>query len=83
MNEDLVIQKIIKLEEDVTWVKEQMAAKLDTQTFLNGQDEIIKVLRDIQTEQAATNHALRRHEDRIETLETDVQKIKLQVNLAN
>ncbi|MEK7083652.1 MAG: hypothetical protein AAB932_00260 [Patescibacteria group bacterium] len=44
MNEDLIIQKIIKLEEDVEEIKERMATKLDMRELQSGQDKMIRIL---------------------------------------
>lgn len=93
MNEDKIIEKIINLEEDVSIIKEKLSSMdgkmglLDT--VIEGQDHIIGMLKHMTTEMAATNHALRRHEDRIETaenrmdkLEKDVGVIKMHLHLA-
>lgn len=93
MNEDKIIIKIIQLEEDVSLIKEELfgvgGVKNLVHTVIENQDHIIGMLKHMTTEMAATNHALRRHEDRIETaenrmdkLEKDVGQIKMHLQLA-
>lgn len=86
MNEDNIIEKIVdntsrldRIEEDVHAIKEKMDM---FDTVLQDQDQIIKILTNMQTEMAATNHDITRHEDRIATLEHDVSTIKKQLQLA-
>ncbi len=75
MNEDLVIKKLITLEEDVAVIKEK-AAKLDMfDTLLTGQDKMIKILDRLDQERIFTN-------EKINQLEADIQRIKLQLNMA-
>lgn len=74
MNEDLFIQKIIKLEADVEEIKRTMATKLDIGKLLEGQDQMIRILERVDQERTFTNV-------RLERLEQDVNKIKSQLHL--
>jgi len=89
MNEDLIIQKIIKLEEDMKEVKETMATKMDIKELLDGQDKMIRILERVDQERVFTNSRMERFEtqgsngeERIMKLEKDVQAIKQHLQLA-
>ncbi len=69
MNEDLFIQKIIKLEADVEQIKETMATKMDLRTLMDGQDKMIRILERVDQERVFTNTKLDR-------LENEVKQIK-------
>ena len=60
MNEDKIIEKIIKLEEDVTLIKETMATKDDIRQLLDGQDKMINTLQRVDQEYVFTNHRVGR-----------------------
>ena len=90
MNEDLIIQKIIKLEEDMKEVKERLG-KLDSNmdVLINGQDRMIRILERVDQERAFTNARMERFEkqglsgeERIMKLEKDMQTIKQHLQLA-
>lgn len=57
MDENLIIQKIIKLEEDMKEVKETMSTKMDIREILNGQDKMIKILERVDQERVFTKSA--------------------------
>lgn len=69
MNEELFIEKVLKLEEDVAVIKDTMATKDDIRMLLDGQDKIMKILLTHDEERLMTNVRLDRHETRIEALE--------------
>ncbi|OGH71798.1 MAG: hypothetical protein A2921_03425 [Candidatus Magasanikbacteria bacterium RIFCSPLOWO2_01_FULL_43_20b] len=66
MNEDLVIQKIINLEEGVVEVKEKVKKLDEWDTLMSGQDKIIKLLETIRIEDAAAKSKTDRLEKRID-----------------
>ncbi len=76
MDEDKVVLRIIRLEEDVSEIKEKLETLPTREEFLKGQDEIIGILDTLTTEMAASNHALHRHETRIGVLENKVGKLE-------
>jgi len=82
MNEDRVIEKL--LEHDGRFDK--MVTKEEfgefKEEFRDGQDKVVKMLTNIQAEQATTTSALMRHDGRIDMLEEDVKKIKLELKMA-
>ena len=67
MNEDMVIQKL--LEHDKKF--EELENKIDDlrREVLGVLDYVIKLIKKVETEQAAFHHALMRHEERITRLE--------------
>lgn len=79
MNEDLMIQKIIELEEDVSIIKEKMIGidnldkKMDI--LMNGQDKMISILQRVDQERTFTNV-------RLERLEQTIKIIKQRLQLA-
>ena len=69
MNEDLIIQKVISLEEDMKVVKEKVS-KLDLiDALLQGQDKMIRILERVDQERVFTNEKIRH-------LEMEVKQIK-------
>lgn len=74
MNEDLVIQKIIKLEEDVAFLKEKIVKVDMLDELMVGQDKMIKILERLDDERVLMN-------DRITYLEKDVTMIKDHLHL--
>lgn len=75
MDEDKIIKKIIKLEEDVEEIKKTMATKDDVDKILNGQDKMIQLFTRIDQERLFGNERMKR-------LETDVKMIKQHLQLA-
>lgn len=82
MNEDKVIQKIIKLEADVEDIKERMATKDDFRKMSNTMDVILTVVKKTEQEVTMITHGMRRHEDRLDAHESDIKRIKPLVGLA-
>ena len=90
MNEDLVIKKVIKLEEDMSWMKEKMTyvtKKIDS--FENGQDKMIAILERLDQEWVLTEHHLKQVDEEHKALKNnqaktdeDVRKIKIQLKIA-
>ncbi len=74
MNEDLVIKKIINLEEDSAIIKETMATKHDIRLIMDGQDKMIRLMERWDDERILMN-------DAIKTLETDVAYLKKHLQL--
>lgn len=78
MNEDFIIQKIIKLEEEVAEIKHQIATRLatkdDISTILAGQDKMIQILLCVDQERTFTNAC-------IDRIEEDVKNIKLRLQI--
>ena len=79
MNEDLVIQKIIKLEEDVTDIKEQVKKLDEWDTLMVGQDKIIKLLEIIRVEDAAAKSKTDRLEKRIDDNDKKISSLQIQL----
>ena len=75
MNEDLLISKIIKLEEDVAGIKEKVKKLDEWDTMMHGQVLMTKILQDIRQEQAFGSQ-------RVTRLEEDVKMIKLRLGMA-
>jgi hypothetical protein len=75
MNEDLMIQKILKLEEDVETVKKKIAKVDLLDNVLKGQDKMITLLQTVRQEQTFMYN-------KIDRLEYEVNKIKLHLQLA-
>jgi len=63
---------VLKEIPDIKNKLEEKADKKDIQTILNGQDQIMKQLDIIRTEQVATSATLDRHEKRLEVLENNI-----------
>lgn len=84
MNEDLFIQKVLKLEEDVAQIKEVMSTKADVRLILDGQDQMMRILRRLDQEQTFTSVHLGRLDEKIkkiDELEKDVKDIKLKLQM--
>ena len=85
MEEDKVLLKIVNLEGEITTIKDHIATHMVTKEEFSkgliGQDKVIKMLVEIHTEMAATNHALLRHEGRIERLEDDVEELQTHLTI--
>jgi hypothetical protein len=75
MNEDLFIKKVLKLEEDVAYIKEVMATKDDIRELKKGQDQMIGLMQRWDEERIHMNQ-------KITELDEDVSKIKFQLKLA-
>jgi hypothetical protein len=75
INEDLVIKKIIKLEEEVVVIKETMATKNDIRLIMDGQDKMIRLMERWDDKRVLMN-------DAIKTLDKDVIHIKKHLQLA-
>ncbi|PIR76433.1 MAG: hypothetical protein COU32_02190 [Candidatus Magasanikbacteria bacterium CG10_big_fil_rev_8_21_14_0_10_42_10] len=73
MNEDLMIKKLISLEEKVDNLEKNMGKVVvkvnNLDVITESLDEIKEMLTKKDIEQTATIHALKRHEKRIEILE--------------
>lgn len=74
--EDRIINKLISLEERLERVEQKLdsevSTKDDTNRILQGQDEIMKILNRSEDERVMTNITLKRHDERITTLEAKV-----------
>lgn len=79
MNEDLVIQKIIKLEEDMVDVKQQVKKLDEWDTLMLGQDKIIKLLETIRIEDAAAKSKTDRLEKRIDDNDKKISNLQIQL----
>ena len=53
MNEDKVIEMLIKHDDDISWIKENMATKADLHQVMETQDEVLKFVKKIDTEISA------------------------------
>jgi chromosome segregation ATPase len=77
MEENKIVESIVQLQADVLDIKEKIKnVPENLDTILTVQDKITGMLKNIHTEMAATNHALLRHEGRIERLEDDVEELQ-------
>lgn len=63
MNEDLIITKLLSLEEQVEKMKEDMATKADIRELMGGQDKMIRILERVDHERMATNVRMDRFDD--------------------
>ena len=82
MNEKLENKILLKLIDHDDRLKniETKLTKLDRfDEILVGQDQILGILKTMQTEQVSTKHAISRHEDRIERLEDHLELSPLAV----
>lgn len=75
MNEDLMIKKLIILEQDVTVIKETIKKLDGWDNLISGQDKMIRILERLDQERVFTNQ-------KINELENDVQHIKKHLHLA-
>ena len=86
MNEDKVIMTIVKLEADMVDVKETLAninGQLGSLTaIMQSQDKMVKLLVDMKTEQVANKYRNDNMEERIETLETEMEQVKRRLQMA-
>ncbi len=86
MNEDKVIMTIVKLEADMVDVKETLAninGQLGSLTaIMQSQDKMVKLLVDMKTEQVANKYRNDNMEERIETLETEMEQVKRHLQMA-
>lgn len=73
---------IIEIKNDVKemrWEMSDMRHEFDHKfnVVLTGMDNVVKELQDMRTEQAAVNHALFRHDDRLEEHDGRIRKLEL------
>jgi hypothetical protein len=81
MNEDLFIKKVIKLEEDMIYVKEKIQ-KIDMlDDLIKGQDKMIAILERIDQERILTEHTLKKVEKEVGLNTMDIKKIKVQLHM--
>lgn len=75
MNEDLFIEKVLKLEQDVQYIKEEIATKGDIRDMKITLDQIVGFMQRWDEERIHMNQ-------KITELDEDVSKIKFQLKLA-
>ena len=71
MNEDLVIKKIINLDERLIRVEENMATKQELRGLVKGQDKMITILERLDQERLFTEHHLKQIEQDQQMLKDD------------
>jgi hypothetical protein len=89
MNEDLVIKKVISLEERVGRIEENMVTKREFSDMMKGQDKMIAILERLDQERVLTEHHLKQVGEEHKALKNnqaktddDVRKIKIQLKIA-
>ncbi len=82
MNEDFFIKKVIKLEEDVAGIKQDMATKADIQDIKSTLDRLIGMYQTNQEERTIMHYDLKKLENDQEEARIDVAKIKVQLKMA-
>ncbi len=83
MNEDKIIEAILtltdKVDRIVMKIDTDMVTKSEFHQFVVSQDTLIGELRAIRDEGTLSTHRLRDHEDRIESLENIIPKLKIKL----
>ncbi len=79
MDERKIVQMLLDHEGRFDELREEIH-KLRDET-LTGQDQIMTILKRMETEQVSTNHALRRHQDTLDKHEKDITRIKKVVHI--
>ncbi|KKW41739.1 MAG: hypothetical protein UY92_C0014G0064 [Candidatus Magasanikbacteria bacterium GW2011_GWA2_56_11] len=82
MNEDLLIQEVVKLRENVDQIKENMLTKTDKPEIMSALDAVMKSNQDIKQELVFIGSHLDRHEKRLDDHEVPIAKLQLDINPA-
>ena len=82
MNEDLLIQEVVKLRENVDQIKENMLTKTDKPEIMSALDAVMKSNQDIKQELVFIGSHLDRHEKRLDDHEVRIAKLQLDINPA-
>lgn len=89
MNEDLVIKKLLEHDERLQRIEETMATKDNIRGLLDGQDQMMVILKRLDEERVFTYEMVKRIEGRVDFLEKEsgtqrqeLNRVKLQLNIA-
>jgi len=76
MNEDKIIEILLKHDERLDWIEENMVTKKDHQEVMGTLDTLVKLANKKDEELTMITHGMKRHQDSIDKLENDIKKIK-------
>ena len=79
---DLIAMKVVNQEGEIGWVKENMATHADINSINNTLDRIVKLVEKKDQELTVVTHDMKNFDDRLETVEKDVRKMKPALGLA-
>lgn len=82
MDEDKVIKMLLKHDEGIEYIKENMTTKKDLGEISNTLDKLVKLAEKKDEELAAGAHNAKRLTDRVEVLEKDMKYVKPALGLA-
>lgn len=82
MNEDKIIQMLLKHDEGIKYVKENMSTKKDVSKMMKVLDEIVQLSKKKDQEQAMLAHGFTRHGRLLEEHDRTIKQIKPLVGLA-
>lgn len=82
MDEDKVIKRIIKIEEDVKEIKETIVTKTDFETMMGSLDAVVKITKKISDEQTVQGDWLKRLQKNDEKQDSDIGRIKSRLKMA-
>ncbi len=82
MNEDKIIEMLLKHDADIEYIKEHMATKSDLNDMTDTLDKILKLVQKKDEELTLVTHGMTRHEKQIQQHDKDIARIKPLVGLA-
>lgn len=82
MNEDKIIQMLLKHDDDIKYIMENMSTKEDVSKMMKILDEIAQLSKKKDQELTMMAHGFARHGETIERHEMDIKQIKPLVGLA-
>lgn len=80
MNEEKVIDMLLKHDQDIVWIKENMATKQDLREIAQTQDEVLKFVKKMDTEMSAHIAHNKRVDARLDAHDTEILKLKQKVS---
>ena len=82
MNEEKIIEMLLKHEEDIGYIKENMATKKDLSLISDTLDKLVGLAEKKDQELTISSHDIRNLEDRMEIVEKDIIQMKPAIGMA-
>jgi len=73
---DLIAEKIVDHDEQLQWIKENMATRADISNMTDTLDKLVKLSEKKDQELTFITHDMKKFDDRLEKVEHDVRKMK-------
>lgn len=82
MNEDLLIQKVVKIEGDMEELKIKLDSCVTKSEYLKGQDQVIKLLTKMDHELSAITSHNRRVDEKLSLHDTQIFELQQKIGIA-